>query len=38
MEKDDATQIKYTHLRSSGTEKGHAGRDVFCDTVSSPSY
>jgi hypothetical protein len=38
MEKDNATQIKYSYLRSSGTETGHAGRDIFCDTTSSPSY
>ena len=38
MEKDNTTQIKYTYLRSSGTGKGYAGRDVFCDTTSSPSY
>jgi hypothetical protein len=38
MEKDPETQIKYSYYRSSGTEKGHAGRDVFCDTTSSPSY
>jgi hypothetical protein len=38
LEKDNATQILYSYLRSSGTEKGHAGRDIYCDTQSSPQY
>ena len=38
LEKDNATQILYSYLRSSGTEKGHAGHDIFCDTQSSPQY
>jgi hypothetical protein len=38
LENDSSTQILYSHLRSSGTEAGHAGRDVYCDTMSSPQY
>lgn len=35
---DNETQIKYTYLKSSGTEKGHAGKDVYCDTMPSPQW
>jgi hypothetical protein len=38
MKTDNNTQIKYTHFQSSGTDKGHAGKDVFCDTTTSPQY
>lgn len=38
MEKDNATQIKYSYFRSSGTEKGTAGRAVYCDTTTSPQF
>ena len=38
LKNDNQTQITYSYLRSSGTEKGHAGKDVYCDTVSAPQY
>ena len=28
----------YSYLQSSGVEKGHAGRSVYCDTVTAPQY
>lgn len=38
LEKDNATQIKYSYYRSSGTEKGEANRGVYCDTTTSPQF
>jgi hypothetical protein len=38
LRNDNETQIKYTYLRSSGTEKGYSGKDVWCDNTSSPQY
>ena len=38
LKTDNDTQIKYTYLKSSGVEKGHAGKDVFCDTMPSPQW
>jgi sphingomyelin phosphodiesterase len=38
LQTDNETQIKYTYLKSSGTEKGHAGKDVYCDTMPSPQW
>ena len=38
LKTDNATQIMYSFLRSSGTSAGHAGQDVYCDTVSAPQY
>lgn len=38
LKTDAGTQITYTYLRSSGVEKGQAGKDVICDTTTSPSY
>lgn len=38
LKTDNETQIKYTYLKSSGVEKGHAGKDVFCDTMPSPQW
>jgi len=38
LEKDEEIQKKYSRYQSSGTEGGHAGRDVYCDTSSSPYY
>ena len=38
LKNDKDTQILYSHLRSSGTQAGHSGKDVYCDTVSAPQY
>lgn len=38
LEKDNATQIQYSYFKNAGTEKGHAGRDIYCSTLSSPQY
>lgn len=38
MQTDKDTQITYTYLRSSGTQKGESGPKVWCDTVSSPQF
>lgn len=38
LKNDNATQIKYSHFRSSGTDSGHAGKDVYCDTMPSPQW
>ena len=35
---DPEYQIIYSHLRSSGVDKGHAGKDVYCDTTTAPQY
>jgi hypothetical protein len=38
MENDNETQVKYSYFRSSGTEKGTAGRAIYCDTTTSPQF
>lgn len=38
LQTDNETQIKYTYFKSSGTEKGHAGKDIYCDTMPSPQW
>ena len=38
LETDKDFQIQYSYLQDSGVSKGHAGRDVYCDTTTSPQY
>ena len=38
LEKNQDFQKQYWYLRNSGVTKGKAGRDVYCDTTTSPEY
>ena len=35
---DPDTQKLYSHLMSGGLSPGHSGKDVFCNTMSSPYF